>query len=138
MSFFSDDIETSKFPRTSRFFNQANLPDLRTFQLLKNNKTVSFNGQNTNINYNPFTYSQLKTKANLPFDYYHLPNKIHLTDIPKENGIPEFKLDEIQAKDPILFFETVEETAQEYGAIKVRLPESKDNLFRSNIQSTLR
>lgn len=137
-----EDLETSKFPQSSRFFSRnADLPDLRNFQLLIDENPMAFNGQQTNINYNPFTFPQLKTKANIPLDFFHLPNRIHLTDVPKDasripspNEIPLFKLDEGQAKDPIEFIESVKEAGQTYGAVKLKLPDREDTLIRSNFQ----
>ncbi|ODV81414.1 PLU-1-domain-containing protein [Suhomyces tanzawaensis NRRL Y-17324] len=139
MSIFSDEIEPSKLPQSSRFFNQTTLPDLRTFLLTKNNKPLAFNGQHSNITYNPYNFPQLKTKANFPLDFFHLPNKIHLTGLPNSENpepesIPSYKLDDNQAKDPIRFFESVAEEARNYGAIKVKIPVVQDNLLRSNFQ----
>ncbi|KAK6454103.1 PLU-1-like protein-domain-containing protein [Scheffersomyces xylosifermentans] len=134
MSFFTDESETSRFPQSSRFFSTNGLPDLRTFQVVRDNKPVAFNGQTTNINYVPFSMPQSKTKANFPLDYYHLSNKITVTDLPQEDGIPVFQLDENQSKDPIRFIESIEDVAKPYGAVKIRLPESETQLIKSNIQ----
>ncbi|KAG7661058.1 ECM5 [[Candida] subhashii] len=141
MSFFIEETETSSFPKTPRFFDNSKVPDLRTYQLIRNNKTVSFNGQVTNFNYNPFNLPQSKTKANIPLDYQHLPNRIIVvpsgsSTAPQEdpNTIPFFQLDREQSKDPIAFIESVQDIGMKYGAIKVRLPREDTDLFQSTIQ----
>ncbi|EGW35323.1 uncharacterized protein SPAPADRAFT_131982, partial [Spathaspora passalidarum NRRL Y-27907] len=128
----------SKFPKSPRFFDNSNLPDLRTFQLLKDNKVVSFNSQTTNFNYNPFTFPQSKTKANVPLDYHHLPNRITVVPpSPKPyspNDIPCFQLNSQQSLDPIAFIESVSALGRRSGAIKIRLPREDTELFQSTIQ----
>lgn len=155
-----DDPETSKFPRSSRFFNRnRELPDLRTFQPHIDDVPLSFNGQTTNITYNPFSYPQLRTKHNYSLDTYHLPSKILLTESLRDKtladevyssdreryirahetlipgqGIPLLQLDNTQAKDPITVIENNTELGRRYGAVKLRLPEQEDSLIRSNFQ----
>lgn len=134
MSIINDDPGNSKFPKSSRFFSQRELPDLKNFQLIRNNKQVSFNSQTTNINYNPFNSPQQKTKANFPLDFFHLSSKITLTDLPQDNGIPTIKLDESEAQDPIKIVEKYEKEGKLHGAIKIILPESIDDSIKSNFQ----
>ncbi|RLV96286.1 Multicopy suppressor of chk1 protein 1 [Spathaspora sp. JA1] len=133
-----DTVGTSKFPKSPRFFDNSNLPDLRTFQLLKDNKVVSFNSQNTNFNYNPFTFPQSKTKANVPLDYHHLPNRIIVMPPSPQpyspNDIPCFQLNSQQSLDPIAFIESVSALGRRSGAIKIRLPPEDTELFQNTIQ----
>ena len=52
----------AKFPKTSRFFNNSSLPDLKTFEVIRQNKKILFNGQLTNFNYSPFNLPQQNSK----------------------------------------------------------------------------
>ncbi|KAK6198744.1 PLU-1-like protein-domain-containing protein [Scheffersomyces amazonensis] len=138
----NEEQETSKFPKTSRFFTTSGLPDLRMNQFTRDNKPIIFNGQATGINYNPYTFPQSKTKANIPLDFYNLPSKISIVEsIPnieqeKDIEIPTFNLNENDSIDPIKFIETIEEdSGKKYGAIKVKLSDTDNsNLIKSKIQ----
>ncbi|EAZ63821.2 protein involved in cell wall biogenesis and architecture [Scheffersomyces stipitis CBS 6054] len=131
---YPEEVETAKFPDSPRFFSPNGLPDLKTYQIIRDNKPVQFNGQSANVNYNPYTMPQTKTRASLPLDYYHLPSKITITDLPPEGGIPVFQLDSAQSADPIRFVESVEHVAKSYGAVKIKLPEPEVSIIKNNIQ----
>ena len=68
------DEELNRFPKSSRFANNSDLPDLRFYNHVKDNKQILVNNQLNNINYNPFNSPQQKTKANFPIDFFHLQN----------------------------------------------------------------
>ncbi|KRZ99749.1 uncharacterized protein AC631_04479 [Debaryomyces fabryi] len=128
------DEEQNRFPKTSRFANNSDLPDLRFYNHVKDNKQVLVNNQLNNINYNPFNSPQQKTKANFPIDFFHLQNKITLSDIPLTDSIPIFQLNDAQFQDPIKFIDSVHEMGAKYGAIKLVIPENTENSFKSNFQ----
>lgn len=128
------DENKSRFPSTSRFGNNPDLPDLRYYNHVKDNKQVLVNNQSNNINYNPFNFPQQKTKANFPIDFFHLQNKITLSDIPLTDSIPVFQLNETQFQDPIKFIDSMHEMGTKYGAIKLVIPENIENSFKSNFQ----
>ncbi|CUM67421.1 uncharacterized protein PRCAT00005116001 [Priceomyces carsonii] len=134
MASMNEETNDIKLPRSSRFFNQADLPDLKTFQLMKNDKPISFNGQFTNINYSPYNLPQTKTKSNFPMDYFHMPSRISLADVPKEDDIPVYRLSEAEAKDPIKVIEGLQEEGREYGAVKIILPDTICGKFRASFQ----
>lgn len=127
----------AKFPKTSRFFDNSSLPDLKTFELIRQNRRVLFNSQLTNFNYNPFSVPQQKLKASIPLDYGHLPNKITVapeTSESNSNEIPCYLLNESQIADPISFIDGLLVLGKKYGAVKVKLPASDTELFQSTIQ----
>ncbi|CUM57185.1 unnamed protein product [Debaryomyces tyrocola] len=128
------DEELNRFPKSSRFANNSDLPDLRFYNHVKDNKQVLVNNQLNNINYNPFNSPQQKTKANFPIDFFHLQNKITLSDIPLTDSIPIFQLNDAQFQDPIKFIDSVHEMGAKYGAIKLVIPENTENSFKSNFQ----
>lgn len=128
----------AKFPKTSRFFNNSSLPDLKTFEVIRQNKKILFNGQLTNFNYSPFNLPQQKLKASIPLDYRNLPSKI-LTlpasdSVSSKNEVPCFSLTPEQTKDPIAFIESVMDIGKEYGAVKVKLPQDDVELFQTTNQ----
>ncbi|CAG86700.2 DEHA2D02310p [Debaryomyces hansenii CBS767] len=128
------DEESNRFPKSSRFANNSDLPDLRFYNHVKDNKQILVNNQLNNINYNPFNSPQQKTKANFPIDFFHLQNKITLSDIPLTDSIPIFQLNDAQFQDPIKFIDSVHEMGAKYGAIKLVIPENTENSFKSNFQ----
>lgn len=128
------DEELNRFPKSSRFANNSDLPDLRFYNHVKDNKQILVNNQLNNINYNPFNSPQQKTKANFPIDFFHLQNKITLSDIPLTDSIPIFQLNDAQFQDPIKFIDSVHEMGAKYGAIKLVIPENTENSFKSNFQ----
>ncbi|RCK60593.1 Protein ECM5 [Candida viswanathii] len=127
----------AKFPKTSRFFDNSSLPDLKTFELIRQNRRVLFNSQLTNFNYNPFSLPQQKLKASIPLDYAHLPNKVMVSATNTDNGpndIPCYLLNESQLADPITFIDGLLELGKKYGAVKIRLPSADTELFQSTMQ----
>ena len=129
----------AKFPKTSRFFDNSSLPDLKTFELIRQNRRVLFNTQLTNFNYNPFSVPQQKLKASIPLDYGHLPSKITVSPVNSENtngirDIPCYLLNESQIADPISFIDGLLVLGKKYGAVKVKLPPGDTELFQSTIQ----
>lgn len=142
-SFSNEQTETThnpkaKFPKTSRFFSNSSLPDLKTFEVIRQNKKILFNGQLTNFNYSPFNLPQQKLKASIPLDYRNLPSKILTLPVSNsafsKNEIPCFSLTQEQTKDPIAFIESIMEVGKEYGAVKVKLPQNDVELFQSTNQ----
>lgn len=133
----SEDYGISSFPRSPRFFNHGtNLPDLKNYKHIKDNKIIYLNNQSVNVNYNPFNSAQLKTKAVFPIDFFHLQNRITLShnNTDAKNDIPSFKLNPNEANDPIKFIESLSDVGKEHGAIKLIVPESMDSMFRYTFQ----
>lgn len=133
----SEDYGLSSFPRSPRFFNHGtNLPDLKNYKHIKDNKIIYLNNQSVNVNYNPFNSAQLKTKAVFPIDFFHLQNRITLSDnnTDTKNDIPSFKLNPNEANDPIKFIESLSSVGKEHGAIKLIVPASMDSMFRYTFQ----
>lgn len=129
MSFDSLKYES---PRSSRFFDQSSLPDMKNYvhiQSSNSNRQTLINNQLSNVNYNPYSYPQQKTKLNLPVDFFHLQNKItiehpSLRNDPKSNAIPSIELNQEQYSNPIKFIESISELGKKYGAVKVVAPKS--------------
>ena len=116
------------------------MPDLKTFELIRQNRRVLFNSQLTNFNYNPFSVPQQKLKASIPLDYGHLPNKITVapeTSESNSNEIPCYLLNESQIADPISFIDGLLVLGKKYGAVKVKLPASDTELFNPQFKSIL-
>lgn len=133
----SEDYGLSSFPRSPRFFNHGtNLPDLKNYKHIKDNKIIYLNNQSVNVNYNPFNSAQLKTKAVFPIDFFHLQNRITLShnNTDTKNDIPSFKLNPNEANDPIKFIESLSSEGKEHGAIKLIVPPSMDSMFRYTFQ----
>ncbi|CAH2355929.1 hypothetical protein CLIB1423_39S00166 [[Candida] railenensis] len=129
MSFDSLKYES---PRSSRFFDQSSLPDMKNYvhiQSSNGNRQTLINNQSSNVNYNPYSYPQQKTKSNLPVDFFHLQNRITIEqpssgNDPMSNAIPSIELNQEQYLNPIKFIESISELGKKYGAVKVIPPKS--------------
>lgn len=135
--------DIAQFPSTSRFFGR-NTPDIKNQNFVRNSKTIHINNVSSNINYQPYNTPQVKTRANYPVDLFNLLNRISVeeNDSPAPNTgttsqaeeIPVFEFGQYAISDPVLFVESVKEAGKKYGAVKLKIPENFDNLFKTNFQ----
>lgn len=89
----------------------------------------------TTHHYNPYLYTQHKTRPNAPFDVLHIKNK-RLVAGPdaseqvfytqsglkytlREGHIPVFRIRKDELPDPVSFYEQVEELGAHFGAVKL-------------------
>ncbi|KAI5953426.1 ECM5 [Candida jiufengensis] len=128
--------ELSSFPKTSRFFDNSSLPDLKQFEIGDQKQQIWFNGQLSNFNYSPFNILQQKLKASPSLNYDLIPNKFFiLQPINQEpNEIPFLHLNEELMKDPMLLIENLSEIGKKYGAIKIKLPNKDQSIFQNSNQ----
>lgn len=92
-------------------------------------------------NYLPFNSPQSRSKQSYPIHLFNLPHRIsvdeHTAPQALHKGgeeIPTFQYDHATMSDPILFAELMKESGQKYGAIKIVMPESFNNMARTNFQ----
>lgn len=133
-SIWNDTKKLYEPPKSTRFFDQSDLPDLKNYVHIQSNRQVLLNSQTSNVNYNPFSYPQQKTKSNLPVDFFHLQNKISIVEqvsSSDSNIIPTFELTPEQFANPIKFIESISATGRKYGAVKI-IPPSVPTTATSN------
>lgn len=117
----SGDYLNAGAPKTSRFLKSLD------------SSASSF----TTHHYNPYLYTQHKTRPNAPFDIMHIRNKVLISNsdmrkqaIYTESGlkyylardsVPIFRIPKEQLPDPITFYSMVEDLGEKYGAVKVEV-----------------
>lgn len=127
-----------KFPETSRFFGRSSPKhEEPSPEKVPVARSIHINNCNTNSNFLPYSSPQVKTKVNYPVDLFHLLQKISVDDAREaatERDIPAFEYGLHFASDPVLFAETVASIGKKYGAVKFRLSDSNENLFKTYFQ----
>ncbi|AGO13035.1 AaceriAFL127Cp [[Ashbya] aceris (nom. inval.)] len=115
-------------PRTSRFM-----------------KSLDSSGPAVNAHhYNPYLYTQHKTRPNAPFDMLHVRTKNLVRgggEIEKgsvggfeysveEGSVPVFRVGKQQLPDPHVFYEAVRPIGEKYGGVKLHIHEDHDGAMR--------
>ncbi|PVH23783.1 hypothetical protein CXQ85_004076 [Candidozyma haemuli] len=106
-----------------------------------NRSSKSIHVTNSTANYSPFTSPQTRPRQSYPINLFNLPNRISLderhvqsTQHKGAEEIPVFQYDHATMSDPISFSESMREAGKQYGAIKIIMPESFNNMARTNFQ----
>lgn len=129
----STDYLHSGSPRTSRFLKNLD------------NSNASF----TTHHYNPYLYTQHKTRPNAPFDITHIKNKkltfnveskVHQISgfqyILQEGSIPIFRINKEELPDLYDFYELVEPLGEKYGAVKIEIIKKSSNTTLNELPQT--
>lgn len=126
------------FPATSRFLSRFQ-DDSQSPPVHRHSKAIHVNY--SAANYLPFNSPQSRPKQSYPIHLFNLPHRISVDEhtVPQAlhkggEEIPTFQYDHATMSDPILFAELMKESGQKYGAIKIVMPESFNNMARTNFQ----